>query len=40
MSAPDPAADARCARNAAATAALAAQVAAARDGAVTTASPT
>ncbi|WP_159046297.1 hypothetical protein [Streptomyces sp. MMG1121] len=30
-SAPDPAADARCARNAAATAALAAQVAAARD---------
>ncbi|MFI9808264.1 hypothetical protein ACIHEJ_28510 [Streptomyces sp. NPDC052301] len=31
VSAPDPAADARCARNAAATAALAAQVAAARD---------
>ncbi|AKJ12050.1 hypothetical protein ABB07_19015 [Streptomyces incarnatus] len=31
-STPDPAADARCARNAAATAALAAQVAAARDG--------
>ncbi|EST29005.1 hypothetical protein M878_21705, partial [Streptomyces roseochromogenus subsp. oscitans DS 12.976] len=31
-SGPDPAADARCARNAAATAALAAQLAAARDG--------